>query len=130
MKARLGFVSNSSSSSFMFVARADQLKEVLAECPQHVQHLFPSFKKSVMDGVEYATMCREENTEDMDWLDGFVGKLVDFSGKEVGEIVEGQEVDDYDLYDRLNCLAFPSEAVSFVAKKLKEKGHDYLRDSY
>jgi hypothetical protein len=131
MKIRTGFVSNSSSSSFMLVAKSNELNEVLNSCHEHIKHLFPSVKKHVIDGIEFSTVLEHESSEETSYyMDDYVGEVINNDEEVVGKIAE--DLDDFGISDivmETECIYLPGNAVSLVVDKMEKKKYNCIYNS-
>jgi hypothetical protein len=115
MKIRSGFVSNSSSSSFILIANKEEFEKAVKKCHPFIKHVSNEIfedKKILNQDVKYCFI--HESTEDP-WeynLNEYTGNFLDSNGNEI-EINE-----DY--------LIFPSTVVQEIISKMKKK--DYYTD--
>lgn len=130
MKTRKGFVSNSSSSSFVLVAKKDEVDEVLKGCPDVIKHLLPSPSVHDAFGSKMVTYMGYESTEDWGYqLEDFDGDFVDARGN----VVEVERDEDGELKESLwdlseEVLGQSEQAVDFLAERLKQKGYDCINE--
>jgi hypothetical protein len=125
MKTRNGFVSNSSSSSFVLVAEKDQWEECLKESHPMLRHLISNGSVNKVFGKELVTISGYESTEDSAW------RLEDWNGEYVksdGTTIPNDKIDDcYEVYDH-DVVCMEDDAITIVCKKMKEKGYDFIHD--
>jgi len=79
MKVRQGFVSNSSSSSFVAIVEKKDFEKYIKSCHEYIKFMLKdgySKKEAKLAGKEFVIFSGEDNTEDGINLDGFKGKKI------------------------------------------------------
>lgn len=129
MKIRSGFVSNSSSSSFVFIAEKNEFEETLKEMHEMIQYMLNhSSDKSTKElfGKEVVFFQGVDSSEDPIYeIEGYVGEVIDSNNK-----VSFYMYDDDDLKNNYrHSPMYVGGCLEKVQKKMKEKGMDAIFNS-
>ena len=104
MKTRLGFVSNSSSSSFVLIVPTKELDEVLDNAPAQIPFLVSRCSRTSKKafGNKLSVLANHECTEDT-WynLENYRGDLVDESYKPLKSMNEYERVSEKQIFKHL-----------------------------
>ncbi|MDD5651345.1 MAG: hypothetical protein PHF86_13180 [Candidatus Nanoarchaeia archaeon] len=123
MKVRLGFVSNSSSSSFVLVADKKDFDEAIVKLHPSIQHVIGRTKTVNFNGKDIICILDHESTEDVCFQDIFEDyeshKFINQEGIEV--VLTEEEMDDWNtiediVYMRENALRLLSVEIKKMQK--------------
>lgn len=116
MKIRMGFVSNSSSSSFVLVADKEVFDNVMEDMHPYVKHLIGNPKSKMLNGKEVIMKMGHQSSEDWDYvLEDYVGEILNHKGEVVAVQTEEEQVSSWDL-----GLMDIEDAYRYVRNKLNE----------
>jgi hypothetical protein len=128
MKIRSGFVSNSSSSSFVLLAPKDKFNEALNQVHPYIAFISNTFapkNSNTLLGKEFVLLSGTLYSEDGPNLYGYKGDILDDAGKVIAKSME--EIEDSDSYYELMTEA---TALNIMSNKLKELSQDVIYNTY
>lgn len=125
MKIRSGFVSNSSSSSFVLIAEKQDIDTILKEGHEVIRHLIRNGEKVKAFGKELELFSGYESTEDGGYeLDDYVGEIVNVNGKIIGRIDGPEDLEEF--YDDYEAVLSYGGALRYIKNQLKKKDKDFV----
>jgi hypothetical protein len=129
MKVRLGFVSNSSSSSFVLVADKKDFDEAIVKLHPSIQHVIGRTKTVNFNGKDIICILDHESTEDVCFQDIFEDyeshKFINHEGKEV--VLTEEEMDDWDTIEGIVYMR--ESALRILSDKIKKMKKDCVFES-
>lgn len=122
MKIRQGFVSNSSSSSFVLMAKKDEFLETLEEMHPYIKHMVGKSQEVPFGEDTMVMFMGVDSSEDHPYeLENYLeGEVLNRSGEVVGNIVPEAEVEIYN-YKWIDDVAYKGDCLYLISEKMKEQ---------
>ncbi|MDD5651741.1 MAG: hypothetical protein PHF86_15200 [Candidatus Nanoarchaeia archaeon] len=129
MKIRKGFVSNSSSSSFVLVADKKDFDEAIAKLHPSIQHLIGKTKAIKFNGKDVVCFLDNESTEDIEleyiFKEYDSHKFINRKGKEV--VLTEEEMGDWNKIEDIVCMR--ENALKLLSDEIKKLNKDCIFES-
>jgi hypothetical protein len=133
MKIRYGFVSNSSSSSFVLIADKEVYEKAMKNIHPYIECLIRKPDNVTINDTDLVMFNGEESSEDFGYeLKNYVGEILDHSGKVIAEKKEEGYLDDtnddgnqYDVMTVCGALQYLEKRMNAIKSRSAFYTSDY-----